>query len=98
MDSWGEWGRRYSRNRTDLSHRAIFAVSDPSDPIAAITNYNNPLSSGDQIRAAVEQGLIVRWKGKEAILALYHDQGLAPFKALTANQACLVGCEGLKWC
>jgi 4-hydroxythreonine-4-phosphate dehydrogenase len=35
-------------------------------------------------------GLFARWKGKEAILALYHDQGLAPFKALTANQACQI--------
>ena len=35
-------------------------------------------------------GLFARWNGKEAILALYHDQGLAPFKALTANQACQI--------
>ena len=35
-------------------------------------------------------GLFARWTGQEAILALYHDQGLAPFKALTANQACQI--------
>jgi len=35
-------------------------------------------------------GLFARWTGHEAILALYHDQGLAPFKALTANQACQI--------
>ena len=35
-------------------------------------------------------GLFARWTGREAILALYHDQGLAPFKALTANQACQI--------
>lgn len=33
-------------------------------------------------------GLFARWDGSEAILALYHDQGLAPFKALTAGRAC----------
>jgi 4-hydroxythreonine-4-phosphate dehydrogenase len=35
-------------------------------------------------------GLFARWRGEEAILALYHDQGLAPFKALTANKACQI--------
>ena len=35
-------------------------------------------------------GLFARWDSAEAILALYHDQGLAPFKALTAGRACLV--------
>ena len=35
-------------------------------------------------------GLFARWTGHDAILALYHDQGLAPFKALTANQACQI--------
>jgi len=35
-------------------------------------------------------GLFARWDASEAILALYHDQGLAPFKALTANRACQI--------
>ena len=35
-------------------------------------------------------GLFARWRCDEAILALYHDQGLAPFKALTANRACQI--------
>lgn len=35
-------------------------------------------------------GLFARWRGEEAVLALYHDQGLAPFKALTANKACQI--------
>ncbi len=35
-------------------------------------------------------GLFARWDDAEAILALYHDQGLAPFKALTANRACQI--------
>jgi 4-hydroxythreonine-4-phosphate dehydrogenase len=35
-------------------------------------------------------GLFARWDGSEAIVALYHDQGLAPFKALTANRACQI--------
>ncbi len=35
-------------------------------------------------------GLFARWDGREAIVALYHDQGLAPFKALTANRACQI--------
>jgi len=35
-------------------------------------------------------GLFARWSGLEAILALYHDQGLAPFKAMTANRACQI--------
>ena len=35
-------------------------------------------------------GLFARWDQSEAILALYHDQGLAPFKALTANRACQI--------
>ena len=73
MDSWGEWGRRYSRDRTDLSHRALFAVSEPSDPIAAITNYNNPISSAEQIREAVELGLIVRTRGDDALVGLAGD-------------------------
>jgi hypothetical protein len=73
MDSWGEWGRRYSRNRTDLSHREIFVVSEVTDPVAAITNFNNPLTSGDQIRAAVEQGFIVRTRGDDALVGLAGD-------------------------
>jgi 4-hydroxythreonine-4-phosphate dehydrogenase len=35
-------------------------------------------------------GLFARWTGEEAILALYHDQGLAPFKARFANRSCQV--------
>jgi 4-hydroxythreonine-4-phosphate dehydrogenase len=35
-------------------------------------------------------GLFARWRGDEAILALYHDQGLTAFKALTANRACQI--------
>jgi 4-hydroxy-L-threonine phosphate dehydrogenase PdxA len=35
-------------------------------------------------------GLFARWRGDEAILALYHDQGLTAFKALTANSACQI--------
>ena len=91
MDAWGEWGRRYSRNRTDLSHRPIFAVSDPSDPIAAITNYNNPLSSGDQIRAAVEQGLIVRTRGDNALVGLAGDD--TQLKAALASGAQLISTD-----
>jgi 4-hydroxythreonine-4-phosphate dehydrogenase len=35
-------------------------------------------------------GLFARWRRDEAILALYHDQGLTAFKALTANKACQI--------
>ena len=91
MDSWGEWGRRYSRDRTDLSHRALFAVSEPSDPIAAITNYNNPISSAEQIREAVELGLIVRTRGDDALVGLAGDD--SQLKAAWASGAQLISTD-----
>jgi 4-hydroxy-L-threonine phosphate dehydrogenase PdxA len=35
-------------------------------------------------------GLFARWRGDEAILAIYHDQGLAPFKARFADRSCQI--------
>tara|TARA_Y100001934_G_scaffold269098_1_gene352096 strand:+ start:332 stop:739 length:408 start_codon:yes stop_codon:yes gene_type:complete len=34
--------------------------------------------------------LFAHWDPKEAILALYHDQGLGPFKALFHGQSCQI--------
>lgn len=59
LDDSGEWRDAYTRGRTSLDDRLIFADSDPSDPFAAIAVRNDPADAA-AIAEALSANMLVR--------------------------------------
>lgn len=56
----GDLKQLYLESSPNLESRAMFVFSSPGRDEAAFVMYNNPVSSYNQIRSAVQQGYIVR--------------------------------------
>jgi hypothetical protein len=91
MDNWGEWASLYSHRHTTLDHRQLFVVSALDQPVAAITNINDPISSAAAIREAVAQGFIVRTRADGVELAHAGDD--SKLKAALASGAQLISSD-----
>lgn len=60
LDNGGAIKEAYIRNHPSLRGRILFTDSGPGEPEAAFLKLNDPADDQDRIRAAVEQGFIVR--------------------------------------
>lgn len=50
----------YTDGRTSLAGRAMFPLVDPADSMAALVKLDDPIAQGEEIAAAVQEGLLVR--------------------------------------
>lgn len=60
LDNEGEVRDRYMANSPSLQGKLLFVSVDETHPAAAFRKINDPIANFDKIRAAVEQGFIVR--------------------------------------
>lgn len=54
------FGTTYSRDKTSLKGRLAFTRTEPTDAIAAMTLYDNPVSNAAAVDAALKANMIVR--------------------------------------
>lgn len=52
--------KHYTHNETTLKGRLMFVTGAEGKPFGVVASYNDPRTSGDKIKAAVNKGLLVR--------------------------------------
>lgn len=56
----GTWREAYTRGRSDIGGRLLFAEGDAGEPFAAVRREDGPIEGGAAIGAAVRAGMLVR--------------------------------------